>query len=80
MADQGLETEANGFGVRRCTRGFLGLRQENLVNMQRLFHTYDFTIYVWHIQTDVDPSTGFTQYEALYPSCRAERDAMFSRL
>jgi hypothetical protein len=47
-AYQGLETQANGFGVGLRAGGRPRVTQEAIVDVQRLFHTYNNAIRVWH--------------------------------
>jgi hypothetical protein len=47
-ADQRLEAEPNGVSVGSDTRRRLRFAKELLVDVQRLFHTYDYAISVWH--------------------------------
>ena len=46
-ADQCLEPQANGLGIRPRARGRLGLLQEPLVDVERLLHTDENTILIW---------------------------------
>ena len=47
-ANQRLEPEANRLGVRLRGRNRPGFAQKVLVNVQGLFHTYNYAISVWH--------------------------------
>jgi hypothetical protein len=47
MSHQRFQTQTNSFGVGAGAASRLGLIEQRLVDMERLFHMYDYAIFVW---------------------------------
>jgi hypothetical protein len=48
MSNQSFETEPHGFCIGRCATGFLRVAVGDLINVERLLHTFNATIQIRH--------------------------------